>query len=64
MDDQYVLYPIRLGEMFNERYLVEHKLEFGGGSTVWMTLDLRDKKNMALKVMMSPGKWGENEIRI
>ncbi|CAI7630159.1 unnamed protein product [Penicillium glandicola] len=63
-DDQYVLYPIRLGEVLNERYLVEHKLGFGGGSTVWMALDLRDNKNVALKVMMSPGEWCENEIRI
>jgi serine/threonine protein kinase len=29
-----------------------------------MALDLRDKKNVALKVMMTPGEWGENEIRI
>ena len=33
-DKQYVLYPIHLGEVLNERYLVEHKLGFGGGSTV------------------------------
>ncbi|KAJ5789064.1 uncharacterized protein N7518_006075 [Penicillium psychrosexuale] len=29
-----VFYPIYLGEVLNERYLVEHKLGFGGGSTV------------------------------
>ncbi|KAJ6183719.1 hypothetical protein N7519_005020 [Penicillium mononematosum] len=55
---------IRLGEVLNERYLVEYKLGFGGGSTVWMALDLRDRENVALKVMMTPGEWGENEIRI
>lgn len=62
-DNQYVLYPIRLGEVLNERYLVEHKLGFGGGSTVWMAFDLRDKKNVALKVM-ALGNWGDNETRI
>lgn len=57
------LYPIFLGEMLNGRYLVEHKLGFGGGSTVWMAFDIQDKKNVALKIMR-PGEWGVNEIRI
>jgi hypothetical protein len=62
-DNQNVLYPIRLGEVLNERYLVEHKLGFGGGSTVWMAFDLQDKRDVALKVM-ARGKWGDNETRI
>ncbi|CEO60434.1 hypothetical protein PMG11_05063 [Penicillium brasilianum] len=62
-DNQNVLYPIRLGEVLNERYLVEHKLGFGGGSTVWMAFDLQDKRDVALKVM-ALGKWGDNETRI
>ncbi|KAJ5249263.1 hypothetical protein N7468_000714 [Penicillium chermesinum] len=62
-ENQNVLYPIRLGEVLNKRYLVEHKLGFGEGSTVWMAFDLKDKKNVALKVM-ALGKWGDNEIRI
>ncbi|KAJ5244072.1 hypothetical protein N7489_004168 [Penicillium chrysogenum] len=62
-DNQNVLYPIRLGEVLNERYLVEHKLGFGGGSTVWMAFDIQDKRDVALKIM-SLGKWGDNETRI
>ena len=62
-DNQNVLYPVRLGEVLNERYLVGHKLGFGGGSTVWMAFDLQDKKNVALKVM-ALGEWGDNETRI
>ncbi|KAJ5371601.1 hypothetical protein N7517_003607, partial [Penicillium concentricum] len=62
-DNEYVLYPIRLGEVLNERYLVEHKLGFGGGSTVWMAFDQQDKREVALKVM-DLGKWGDNETRI
>ncbi|KAJ5129871.1 uncharacterized protein N7515_005910 [Penicillium bovifimosum] len=62
-DNQYVLYPIHLGEVLNERYLVEHKIGFGGGSTVWMAFDLQDKRDVALKVM-TLGKWSDNETRI
>jgi serine/threonine protein kinase len=62
-DNEYVLYPIHLGEVLNERYLVEHKLGFGGGSTVWMAFDLQDERDVALKVM-APGEWGDNETRI
>ncbi|RJE24943.1 STYKc [Aspergillus sclerotialis] len=62
-DNQNVLYPIFLGEVLNERYLIEHKLGFGGGSTVWMAFDLQDKRVVALKVM-TLGKWGDNETRI
>ncbi|KAL4914833.1 kinase-like domain-containing protein [Aspergillus aurantiobrunneus] len=62
-DNPNVFYPIRLGEVLNERYLVEHKLGHGGGSTVWMALDLQKEKNVALKVMSSSG-WAENEIRM
>ncbi|CAP93383.1 putative serine/threonine-protein kinase clkA [Penicillium chrysogenum] len=62
-DNQNVLYPIRLGEVLNERYLVEHKLGFGGGSTVWMAFDMQDKRDVALKIM-ALGKWGDNETRI
>ncbi|CDM30764.1 hypothetical protein DTO013E5_588 [Penicillium roqueforti] len=62
-DNQHFLYPIHLGEVLNDRYLVEHKLGFGGGSTVWMAFDLQDKRNVALKVM-ALGQWGDNETRI
>lgn len=56
-----VFYPIYLGEVLNERYLVEHKVGFGGGSTVWMAHDLHDKRDVALKVM-SLGDWGGKRI--
>ncbi|RHZ70730.1 hypothetical protein CDV55_107255 [Aspergillus turcosus] len=62
-ETSHVFYPIRLGEVVHERYLVEHKIGFGGFSTVWMAHDLQDKKDVALKVMSS-GEWGETEIRM
>ncbi|CAP94055.1 hypothetical protein E8E15_002763 [Penicillium rubens] len=60
---QHVFYPVCLGEVLNERYLVEHKLGFGGGSTVWIAHDLQDKKDVALKVM-ALGEWSDNETRM
>ncbi|KAK2810060.1 hypothetical protein FQN50_003254 [Emmonsiellopsis sp. PD_5] len=59
----HVFYPICLGEVLNERYLVEHKIGSGGFSTVWMAHDLQNKRDVALKVMSS-GEGGENETRI
>ncbi|KAL3448085.1 hypothetical protein BJX65DRAFT_307371 [Aspergillus insuetus] len=49
-DNKNIFYPICLGDILNDRYLIEHKLGFGGGSTVWMAHDLLDKKDVALKV--------------
>ncbi|KAH8429770.1 uncharacterized protein LDX57_007442 [Aspergillus melleus] len=59
----HVFYPVRLGDLINERYLVEHKLGHGGFSTVWMAHDLRDNRDVALKIMLA-GDSGDDEIRI
>lgn len=63
-DDPRVLYPICLGEVLNDRYLVEHKIGSGGFSAVWMAHDLQDKRDVALKVMSLRTKFAENELRI
>ena len=63
----YIYYPICLGEVLNGRYQIEHKLGHGRFSTVWMAHDLRDKKDVALKIMATTrdGKSpGEHEMRI
>lgn len=62
-EDPTLFSPIDLGEVLNERYLIEHKLGFGGSSTVWMAHDLQDQRDVALKVM-AIGEWGDNETRI
>lgn len=59
-----VFYPICIGEILEERYLIEHKIGFGGLSTVWMAHDIHDKRDVALKIMSSAEEWGENEIRM
>lgn len=59
-----VFYPIRLGDLINERYLVEHKLGSGGFSTVWMAHDRQNNRDVvALKIMFA-GELGEREIRL
>lgn len=56
-------YPIRIGEVLNQRYRIDHKVGHGGFSTVWMAYDLQDKKDVALKVMAS-GDSGEHEYQM
>lgn len=58
-----VFYPIRFGEVLQGRYVIEHKIRFGGFSTVWMAHDLHDKRDVALKVMCA-GNWGERELLV
>ncbi|PTU21167.1 hypothetical protein P175DRAFT_0516734 [Aspergillus ochraceoroseus IBT 24754] len=43
-----VFYPICVGEVLDERYLIEHKIGSGGFATVWMAHDLQDKRDMKL----------------
>ncbi|KAM5456899.1 hypothetical protein MaudCBS49596_001141 [Microsporum audouinii] len=56
-------YPLRIGELLNGRYRIEHKLGHGGFSTVWMAYDLKSKTDVALKVM-AEGDSGEYEYRM
>ena len=34
-------YPVRIGEVFQDRYQIVGKLGFGASSTVWLARDLR-----------------------
>ncbi|GKZ31873.1 hypothetical protein AbraIFM66950_000784 [Aspergillus brasiliensis] len=58
-----VFYPIRIGDLMNQRYLVEHKLGSGGFSTVWMANDRQNNRDVALKILFA-GETGEEEIRL
>ncbi|KAL3481906.1 kinase-like domain-containing protein [Aspergillus californicus] len=58
-----LFYPIYLGEVLNGRYLVEHKIVYGGFSTVWMARDLQDERDIAIKVMCL-GAYAEHESRM
>lgn len=39
--DPRMFYPVRLGEVFQERYQVVAKLGYGGHSTIWLCHDLQ-----------------------
>ncbi|RMZ79960.1 hypothetical protein DV738_g3025, partial [Chaetothyriales sp. CBS 135597] len=43
-------YPMRIGEVLQDRYQVVAKLGYGTGSTVWLSRDLIDQKYWTLKV--------------
>jgi serine/threonine-protein kinase SRPK3 len=39
--NQYRFYPVRINDIYVERYQVIRKLGFGSFSTVWLAIDLR-----------------------
>lgn len=55
--------PMRIGELVDQRYLIEHKLGHGGYSTVWMAYDSETKSSVALKISTA-GEIGDNELYI
>ena len=60
---QGLYYPIRIGQVLDQTYRIEHKLGHGGFSTVWAAYDMKNKRNLALKIIV-PGNVGENELRV
>jgi hypothetical protein len=61
--DQGLYYPVCIGEVLAGRYRIEHKLGWGGYSTVWMAHDEQYRKDVALKIMI-PGEKGEYEYQM
>ena len=53
-------YPIRIGDMLEGTYRIEHKLNHGESSTVWLAHDTEKQKDVALKIIF-PGDRGEYE---
>lgn len=49
-------HPTHIGQIFNQRYEVVHKLGQGGFSTVWLAQDIESGKAVALKIMCSSTK--------
>ena len=46
-------HPVIIGEIFNRRYQVAHKLGMGGSATVWLARDKLSETWVAVKVMMA-----------
>ncbi|WEW59765.1 hypothetical protein PRK78_005245 [Emydomyces testavorans] len=64
--NSHAFYPIRIGDRIEDgtrAYRIDHKIRHGGFSTVWMASDLKEKKDVALKVLAS-GKSGEREYQV
>jgi hypothetical protein len=53
-------YGTYIGAVLAKRYRIEHKLGFGGFSTVWMAHDIQEKTDVALKILVA-GEPGERE---
>jgi len=51
-------YPISIGEVLIHTYRIEHKLRHDDFSTVWLARDIRQKRDVALKIMI-PGDAGD-----
>ncbi|KAJ5595509.1 uncharacterized protein N7459_001717 [Penicillium hispanicum] len=56
-------YPVRQGEIFNDRYQVLAKLGYGVTSTVWFASDLVDSTHVVLKIY-TLGQAREHELNI
>jgi serine/threonine protein kinase len=55
--------PIRIGEVLNQQYRIEHKVGWGGFSTVWLARDLQTNLLVNLKVLCnSPHAEAEHQI--
>lgn len=55
-------HPVRIGDLFLNRYHVTRKLGWGHFSTVWLCWDLIDKRFVALKVVKSASHFTETAI--
>ncbi|RAH72515.1 U4/U6 small nuclear ribonucleoprotein PRP4 [Aspergillus aculeatinus CBS 121060] len=56
-------YPVRQGEIFNERYQTLAKVGYGVTSTVWLARDLCESTYVILKIYVS-GQGREHELNV
>ncbi|KAI5612367.1 SRSF protein kinase 3-like isoform X2, partial [Silurus asotus] len=60
-------HPVQVGDVFNKRYKVLSKLGWGYFATVWLCVDLRSGRHVAVKVLKSgPGfsQAGQDELSL
>lgn len=55
-------HPVKIGDLFHNRYHVVRKLGWGHFSTVWLCWDLTEKKFVALKVVKSAAHYTETAL--
>uniref|UniRef100_T1JE83 non-specific serine/threonine protein kinase n=1 Tax=Strigamia maritima TaxID=126957 RepID=T1JE83_STRMM len=56
-------HPVKLGDLFENRYLVIRKLGWGSFSTVWLCQDLQDTRFVALKIVRSAPLFAKVALR-
>ncbi|KAI5464238.1 kinase-like protein [Mariannaea sp. PMI_226] len=57
-------YPMRIGEVLQDRYQVVAKLGYGTGSTLWLSRDLRDQTYWTLKVHINTLKKHHQKLKV
>lgn len=57
-------YPICIGDLFNQRYQIIHKLGRGGFSTVWLAHDREGGQDVALKILKSSAEEYEVHLKV
>jgi len=57
-------HPTHIGDIIEERYMVVHKLGYGGFSTVWLAKDKLAKRYVALKIIVASIGQDCKELRI
>lgn len=55
-------HPVRIGDLFHNRYHVVRKLGWGHFSTVWLCWDMKDKRFVALKIVKSATNYTETAV--
>uniref|UniRef100_A0A3Q2DSP8 non-specific serine/threonine protein kinase n=1 Tax=Cyprinodon variegatus TaxID=28743 RepID=A0A3Q2DSP8_CYPVA len=60
-------HPVQIGDTFNRRYQVVSKLGWGFFATVWLCIDLRSGRRVAVKVLKSGAEFtqaGQDELTL
>lgn len=55
-------HPVKIGQMYNQRYHVVRKLGWGHFSTVWLCWDIKAKRFVAMKVVKSAAHYTETAL--
>ncbi|KAK9364301.1 kinase-like domain-containing protein, partial [Lipomyces kononenkoae] len=57
-------HPVRLHDIFNQRYEIVAKLAYGEFSTVWLARDRKLKRHVTLKILRADASKNSNELSV
>ena len=55
-------HPVKLGDLYNQRYHIVRKLGWGHFSTVWLCWDMKEKRFVAAKIVKSAQHYTETAL--